>query len=881
MAFGFGSRGGRGQDAATVSLYLDNSAFLAELNETDREWVQSMQGMTREALKLELAEKRLANSLRIYGDNSAQAKRAIVNLSEAQEQMRRTANSAHDATKKQQRTIIDSIKWFGLYSAGLGAVYAVGRAFTSTLQKAGDFQREMNVLGAVTNASAAEMELARKKAVELGRDITLPATSAADAATAMVTLSKAGLDMRNAMSGSEGVLRLAAAAQIDVAEATNIAAKSLVSFGLAGTETARVADIFANAANASVGEIPDFALALSQSAQVAKSWNLTIEETVATLATFAQAGIQGSDAGTSLRVMLSRLAPTTGVAKKAFKELEISAFDSQQRIKPYHDILTQLHDAFKKLSPEQQKVNVQMIFGQDAQRGAGIAILNTIKNYDTMLGKIKETGTAQKYAAAINSGYVGSLDAFKSAVETLQISIGTNLLPEMTKALKSATTWVNEMEKSGSATREVKKAVEDVTVVVKGFVGAVKLAKTVLEPFVELMGGVENTVKAAFGLWLVIRLRAIATGLGFVSTQAYAAAGGYRALAAAQASATGAGAAGGVGRAGRLGRLGATLPLIGTAIVGGTLLHEEFDEPNEITAAQLKDPAFRKRIRDTFGAAALSKLDRAAARGEITGAGSNRGRNDRGANSGDPRNRPKADTGGKRPGDVGGSSGDGLTQLQRLELAAGNASLTGGLGDDLSAARGLAAYYRKVASNENLKGDELFKARQDLLSAQQNVQSIEDQIAQDRQQAVDKAASKRKAATAKRLAAEKRAAANQYRLDAEASNQLRKLYDKAPWKMGSDGQYHYVGAKGKTAKTGSGSEGPDFAKLSFEFLQGLQGTTNQFGSNFSGAVDANGRIMTHLTRKIAESLDTVTAGQRNPEARYNRLEAEAAMAASF
>jgi len=318
------------------------------------------------------------------------------------------------------------------------------------------------------------------------------------------------------------------------------------------------------------------------------------------------------------------------------------------------------------------------------------------------------------------------------------------------------------------------------------------------------------------------------------------------------------------------------------------MLHEQFDESNDFTPKQLRDPAIRKRIRDTFGASALARLD-AKSKNSL---GS---RPEEGATAqsiAETRKRPKARATGAPVGGGGsGGRGDGLTQLQRLELAAGSASLTGGLSDDLKAARAISAYYAKVAANENLKGEALFKAHLDVLSAQQNVQAIEDQIAQDRVQAAQKANAAREA-TAKKLKAEfdkkvksAQKLANEY---AREGNANAYLYSSVA--LAERGAYRIVNQAlnraglpiGTTPKAKkAASEAPDFAKMSFEFLQNLQGTTNQYGSNFSGAVDGNGRIMTHLTRRIAESLDTVTAGQRNPEARYNRLEAESALAASF
>jgi hypothetical protein len=201
------------------------------------------------------------------------------------------------------------------------------------------------------------------------------------------------------------------------------------------------------------------------------------------------------------------------------------------------------------------------------------------------------------------------------------------------------------------------------------------------------------------------------------------------------------------------------------------------------------------------------------------------------------------------------------------------ADTTATLSDDLAAAKLEVAYYTELANKTGLRGDALAKARTDMYEAEQRRNAIVKQIEDDRTQAAEERARIQKAAAAKRAAALKKAMAVQYKLDSETSNQLRKLYDKAPWKIGSDGMWHYTPPKG----TKGAKDAPDFSKLSFEFLQQLQGVTNQFGSNFSGGMDANGRILVGLTRQQNEHLSAIRADSRNPEAKMGRRDAEFAL----
>lgn len=78
----------------------------------------------------------------------------------------------------------------------------------AAIDLASTYSEFMNVLQATSGASQKEISQLDKLAQELGADLTLPATSAADAAEAMLELSKSGLSVNNVMDASRAVLQL-------------------------------------------------------------------------------------------------------------------------------------------------------------------------------------------------------------------------------------------------------------------------------------------------------------------------------------------------------------------------------------------------------------------------------------------------------------------------------------------------------------------------------------------------------------------------------------------------------------------------------------------------------------------------------------------------
>lgn len=382
------------------------------------------------------------------------------------------------------------------FLGGAGLAAAIG----STIGKAASFERSLNIFQAVSKATATQMRDVSAAATELGADITLPATSAKDAAEAMTTLAKGGLDVEDSMNAARGSLQLAAAANISAAEAAEIMASQLNAFGLEGSEATRVADVLAATANAATGEITDFALGFQQASAVAHQFGLSVEETAAALAVLAKSGIRGSDAGTSVRTMLQRLVPQTEKSEKTMRRLGIVWRDAHGNLTPFRDLLEQYHEALTELPGAQRQMALQTIFGSDAQRAANIIFGQAPRVFDGMVRAVSAQGAAAKLAAAQNKGYTGAIDALKSAVETVQILIGTALLPALTDAARGAATWLSE---AGNQQR-----------VVDGFTGAANAALAVagaVGGIIEMLGGVQSAIAIVIGAWVGFRVAGVTT----------------------------------------------------------------------------------------------------------------------------------------------------------------------------------------------------------------------------------------------------------------------------------------------------------------------------------------------------------------------------------
>lgn len=309
-------------------------------------------------------------------------------------------------------------------------------AGVASVKMAGDYEQGLNIFKSVSGATAQQMAMVAAKARELGQDASLPGVSARDAANAMTELSKAGLSVNDTLAASKGVMSLAKAGQIDVADAATIAAQALNAFKLKGSDAGKVADVLANGANASATDIRGLSLGLQQSAAVASQFGVSLEDTVTTLGLFANRGMQGSDAGTSLKTMLISLANPSKKAANLMHELGIHAYDASGKFVGMRQLAQNLQNGLKGLSEEQKQQALATIFGTDAFRAAAFLADSAGKSYDDMSKAVGRSGAAMDLAKAQNSGFNGALDNLKSTLETVGTDIGMKLLPPLTKIIK-------------------------------------------------------------------------------------------------------------------------------------------------------------------------------------------------------------------------------------------------------------------------------------------------------------------------------------------------------------------------------------------------------------------------------------------------------------
>ena len=284
------------------------------------------------------------------------------------------------------------------------------------------FDAAMSGVQAATHETAENMALLGDAALEAGARTVYSAT---ESAAAIEELSKAGVSTADILKGGlDGALDLAASDGMAVAEAAEIAASAMTQFGLAGRDVTHIADLLAAGAGKAQGGVSDLGQALNQSGLVASQMGLSIEETVGSLTAFASAGLIGSDAGTSFRAMLLRLANPTKESAALMDELGLSVYDAQGDFIGMEGLAGQLAEKMGGLTQETRNAALAQIFGQDAIRTSSILYEQGAEGIRQWTEAVDEQGYAAETAAIRLDNLKGDLEALGGAFETLMINMG-------------------------------------------------------------------------------------------------------------------------------------------------------------------------------------------------------------------------------------------------------------------------------------------------------------------------------------------------------------------------------------------------------------------------------------------------------------------------
>lgn len=342
---------------------------------------------------------------------------------------------------------IGSIAEKGLKATGAilaGTATAIGAIGAASVKVGSDFEASMSKVAAISGATGDDLKALTDKAKEMGATTKFSASESADA---LQYMAMAGWKTEDMLNGLEGIMNLAAASGEDLATTSDIVTDALTAFGLSAEDSTHFADVLAQAssnANTNVGMMGE---TFKYVATVAGALGYTAEDTALAIGLMANSGIKASQAGTSLRSIMSRMAKPTKEVQGAMDKLGVSLTDSNGNMKSLNEVMGDLRNGFAGLSEAEAAEMAAALGGQEAMSSL-LAIVNASDDdFDKLSDAIYSCdGAAKRMADTMNDNLQGQITILKSGLEGLGISLYENMEAPLKEVVKEAQNMVQQLQ---------------------------------------------------------------------------------------------------------------------------------------------------------------------------------------------------------------------------------------------------------------------------------------------------------------------------------------------------------------------------------------------------------------------------------------------------
>lgn len=332
-----------------------------------------------------------------------------------------------------------------------GKLLDVGQA---ALQVGMNFDASMsNVYGLMSslNLSQAQMDALRDTAREMGATTKFSASEAADA---MGYMALAGWDDAQVIAGIPGVLNLAAAANMDLAKASDIVTDTMTPFGMAAERAGEAADVFAYAQANSNTTVEALGEAMKYAAPTADAFGMTLQDTAAAMGVLANAGIKGSQGGTTLNAMLRDMKNNAKNGAIAIGKTKVALTNADGSYRSYAAIIRDIDKATSSMTASQRDAALGAIFGDESLKG----ILATLKQGPDALDAMTEGmyacgGAAEDMAATMGDNLKGDLAILESGAQDMAIALSDWLMPAARGVVQGITDMIGKFNALDDGTK--------------------------------------------------------------------------------------------------------------------------------------------------------------------------------------------------------------------------------------------------------------------------------------------------------------------------------------------------------------------------------------------------------------------------------------------
>lgn len=304
-----------------------------------------------------------------------------------------------------------------------------------------EFESAMSKVQALSGASSSQLQQISDKAKELGGSTKFSATEVADAFSYM---SLAGWNTEQMLSAIDGVVNLAAASEMDLAQASDMVTDYLSAFGLEASDSIHMVDALTYAQTHSNTSTEQLGEAFANCAADMHASGQDMETTTAMLEAMANQGTKGAKAGTALSAMMRDISQKMKDGKIQIGDTSVAVKDQEGNFRDLTDIMRDVEAATDGMGDADKRAALQKTFTARSLSAVNEVLtegVDKIAGYEEQLRSAD--GTAAEVATTMQNNLQGKLTEMNSAAEGLGVALYEQVKGPLTSGVELATGLLN------------------------------------------------------------------------------------------------------------------------------------------------------------------------------------------------------------------------------------------------------------------------------------------------------------------------------------------------------------------------------------------------------------------------------------------------------
>lgn len=412
----------------TLNTQYQKANELIEKGDLDRS--------NKKYIQLETTLADVERKMDLYNDEIEETERALQDSEYAQEKF---GDSIEETGNK-------AIAFSGLLSNVATSIknYLI-RAFKDLAQEVYKTSLEMEYLESDLRAlygdGATEEQI--KNLTKYAKDLSSETIySATQIQEAMSFMARAGYDAQQTADSVKATLDLAQATGEESTRLASIVVDGLTAFGYSANEASRFANVLAVVANETNAEVADLGESFKFAGALAGAFGYDVEDVATALGVMASAGIKGSQAGTTLRSLFTRLATNTGKARDELTRLGVAFFDTQGNARPLNDVLEDMRKALQGMSDQKLTTSLKKIAGQQGITGLTAIINASNEEWDELKASVQESGNYIEELADVKTD---NLQSDITKLKNTILALGTDAIEPLNPLMRDAVQDLQKM----------------------------------------------------------------------------------------------------------------------------------------------------------------------------------------------------------------------------------------------------------------------------------------------------------------------------------------------------------------------------------------------------------------------------------------------------